>query len=75
VAIDQALKSSSDSADNPELLYLKGQILVRQGKLQDSVPLFQKALTKEKQLPKGVTSEIKQWLANAQAKLGTPAKK
>jgi tetratricopeptide (TPR) repeat protein len=75
VAIDQALKSSSDSADNPELLYLKGQILVRQGKLQDSVPLFQKALTKEKQLPKGVTSEIKQWLANTQAKLGTPAKK
>jgi tetratricopeptide (TPR) repeat protein len=74
-AIDQALKATAETADNPELLYLKAQIMVRQGKDQDSVPLFQKALAKEKQLPKGVVAEMKQWLSDAQARLKTPAKK
>jgi tetratricopeptide (TPR) repeat protein len=74
-AVDQALKATAATAENPELLYLKGQIMSRQGKYKDSVALFQKALTKEKQLPKGVAAEIKQWLANAQAQLQTPAKK
>ncbi len=73
-AVDQALKSTAATAENPELLYLKAQIMVRQGKDKDSVPLFQKALTKEKQLPKGVVAEMKQWLSDAQARLKTSTK-
>jgi tetratricopeptide (TPR) repeat protein len=74
-AVDQALKATAGTADNPELLYLKAQIMVRQGKYQDSVPLFQQALAKEKQLPKGLVAEMKQWLSNTQARLKTPAQK
>ncbi len=44
-AIDRALLGSP--SENPELYYLKGQILVQQNKRADSVQWFQKALAKK----------------------------
>ena len=44
-AVDRALASSP--SENPELYYLKGQILVQQNKKPESVQWFQKALAKK----------------------------
>lgn len=64
VSIDQALKISPE---NPELQYIKGQILRRQGRdnknmslLQQANTYFQQAMTKLDQLPKDVQIAVRQ---------------
>jgi tetratricopeptide (TPR) repeat protein len=55
-AVDRALKGTPN---NPEVLYLKAQILVRQGNNRDGIQFFDKALKKENQLPPGLVKQIK----------------
>lgn len=54
-AVDRALQATPG---NPELLYLKAQILVRQGKNRESVPFFEQALQKQNQLPASTVRQI-----------------
>lgn len=53
--VDRAL---SETPGNPDLLYLKAQILRNQGKKQESLEFFSKALEKKPQLLKGNISQI-----------------
>ncbi|NDJ16131.1 Sll0314/Alr1548 family TPR repeat-containing protein [Myxacorys almedinensis] len=62
-AVDQAIQAAPT---NPDLKYLKGQILYRQGKRADSVALFQEALKDAKQLPPSQVSQIQRELRVAQ---------
>lgn len=66
-AVDRALQATPD---NPELLYLKAQILVRQGNNRDSIQFFEKALTKKEQLPNGLVKQISRELRGAQKRMG-----
>lgn len=54
-AVDRALTATPN---NPDLYYLKAQILVRQGKDQQSLEYFQQALTKQNQLPRRLVNQI-----------------
>lgn len=54
-AVDRALAATPN---NPDLFYLKAQILVRQGKDQESLEYFQQALTQESQLPRSLANQI-----------------
>lgn len=61
-AVDQAIQSAND---NPELYYLKAQILASQGKrennqskLREAVENFDKAITKKTQLPASLVKQI-----------------
>ena len=57
VAVDNAI---ADAGDNPELFYLKGQVLVRSGNREASVPWFQRALENaEGRLPDRLTRQIR----------------
>lgn len=67
VAIERAIKSTPD---NPELYYLKAQILVQQGKHKDSVPLFERALSKREQLPPGLVTQIEREMNRAKRRAG-----
>lgn len=62
-AVDRAI---SEAPDNPELSYLKAQILVRTQRDRESIPLFQKALTKQAQLPVVTVQQIQRELRGAQ---------
>lgn len=62
-AVDRAL---SKAPDNPELSYLKAQILVRSQRDRDSIALFEKALSKKNQLPTATVQQIERELRNAQ---------
>ena len=53
--VEQALKITPN---NPDLYYLKAQVLVRQGKNQESLEFFQKALSKNQQLPRKLRNQI-----------------
>ena len=60
--VNSALKATSD---NPELYYLKAQILREQGQrkkdremIQEAVKLFDQALEKKNQLPEGMVKQI-----------------
>ncbi len=53
--VDQALQLTPN---NPDLYYLKDQVLVRQGKNQESLEFFQKALAKDEQLPAKLRNQI-----------------
>ena len=53
--VDQALKLTPN---NPDLYYLKAQVLVKQGKNQESLGFFQKALDKNAQLPRQLRNQI-----------------
>lgn len=55
VSVDQAIAAS---CDNPELYYLKAQILAAQGEYSAAVPLFDQALQAAEQLPEGLVAEI-----------------
>ena len=57
-AVDRALQATPATAANPEVLYLKAQILVRQGNHKASLPFFEKALAKKDQLPPGSVRQI-----------------
>jgi tetratricopeptide (TPR) repeat protein len=65
-AIDRALQSVPD---NPELLYLKAQILRRQED-RNSVEYFNKALAKQAQLPPSLVKQITKERDRAKEKLG-----
>lgn len=65
-AVNRALQITPD---NPELLYLKAQILVRQGNNRDSIPLFEKALTKKDQLPGGLVKQMARELDKSKRRL------
>jgi tetratricopeptide (TPR) repeat protein len=54
-AVDRALQATPE---NPDVLYLKAQILAKQGKHRDSLPLFEKALSKQKQLPPSLVKQM-----------------
>ncbi len=62
-SVDQAIAAAPN---NPDLKYLKAQILVRQGKKAESVPLFQAALKQKAQLPDGTVAQIERELLRAQ---------
>lgn len=53
--VDRALTSTPN---NPEVLYLKAQILRYQDKKQESLEFFKKALAKQAQLPKESAAQI-----------------
>jgi len=53
--VDLAL---SMTPNNPEVLYLKAQILRKQNKQQESLELFKKALEKQAQLPNSSVAQI-----------------
>lgn len=57
MAVDRALQLS---AENPELQYLKAQILVKQQNDQAALEWFDKALTKRDQLPAKLVAQIEQ---------------
>jgi tetratricopeptide (TPR) repeat protein len=56
---------------NPELLYLKAQILVKQGKKQEALEFFNKALEKKAQLPKRSVAQITYEQCKAQNSIDT----
>ncbi len=62
VAVDSALEEASK---NPELLYLKAQLYVRQGNTAASLPWFQQALSRIDQLPDGLARQIRWEECNA----------
>jgi tetratricopeptide (TPR) repeat protein len=64
-ALDYANRALKATADNPELYYLKAQILHEQGKrqssrqtIQDAIAHFDKALSKKSQLPGDLVKQI-----------------
>ncbi|HIK22373.1 MAG TPA: tetratricopeptide repeat protein [Thermosynechococcus sp. M3746_W2019_013] len=57
-AVDQALALAPN---NPELFYLKAQILAASGKRSQAQQYFQQALAKQNQLPRGIREEIQQF--------------
>ncbi len=54
-AVDRAIATS---CDNPELYYLKAQILVSRGEDREAVPLFDQALQASAQLPESLVDQI-----------------
>lgn len=72
-AVDQALRST---ANNPELYYLKGQILSSQSKrqnnqsiLQEAVKNFDRAIAKKDQLPSDLVKQIERERTKAAQRL------
>jgi tetratricopeptide (TPR) repeat protein len=65
-AIDRALKLTPD---NPELDYLKAQILYRRGDYKNSIAHYEKALSKQDRLPGARIREITWELNRAKTKL------
>jgi tetratricopeptide (TPR) repeat protein len=65
-AVDRALKLTPE---NPELYYLKAQILVKQGNNKESIPLFEKALAKQNQLPPVMVKQIARELDRTKRRL------
>ncbi len=64
-ALDYANRALKVTADNPELYYLKAQILQEQGKkekspqlIKEAIANFDKALTKKSQLPADLVKQI-----------------
>lgn len=60
--LDQALEAVNqslvDTPNNPEIFYLKAQILFKQKQYTDAVKWFDKALAKKAQLPDGVVKDM-----------------
>lgn len=54
-AVDQAL---AGTPDNPEVLYLKAQILTKQERHQDALTFFDQALAKKEQLPPSIVKSL-----------------
>lgn len=74
--VDRALQVTSD---NPELFYLKAQILSAQGKkqndkskLREAVDNFDKAIAKKEQLPARLVKQIERERRKAAERLGNP---
>jgi len=76
-SVDRALQATPD---NPELFYLKAQILVRQGDNQNNPALFREALknfdqaiAKQAQLPNGLVTQIQKERRKDAQRLGNPS--
>lgn len=54
-AVDRAIALTPN---NPDLLFLKAQILTRQGKLAESLPFYQQALALRAQLPPSLAGQM-----------------
>lgn len=74
-AVDRAIQATND---NPELYYLKAQILASQGKKQnnqqissEAVKNFDKAIAKRTQLPESLVKQIERERRRTAARLGT----
>lgn len=77
-SVDRAIQST---ANNPELYYLKAQILASQGKkqnnqliLQEAVKNFDKAIAKKNQLPSGLVKQIERERRKTNQRLSTAQK-
>ncbi|MEO0827402.1 MAG: Sll0314/Alr1548 family TPR repeat-containing protein, partial [Cyanobacteria bacterium J06642_9] len=61
--VDQALiavnKALEAAPENPDLIYLRGQIYARQGKVEESFESFSKALEYAEQLPDGTVRQLR----------------
>jgi tetratricopeptide (TPR) repeat protein len=75
-ALEYANQALKETPDNPELYYLKAQILQEQGKreksqqlIQEAIANFDKALTKKSQLPGGLVKQIEGERTNAANRL------
>jgi tetratricopeptide (TPR) repeat protein len=66
-AVDNALQATPN---NPDVLYLKAQILVRKGDNRGSLSYFDKALAKQNQLPPGLIKQISKERTRAQNRMG-----
>ena len=66
-AVDRSLQAAPN---NPEVLYLKAQILVRQGNFKASLPLFEKALAKKDQLAPATKGQIEREYNRAKKRAG-----
>lgn len=71
-ALDYANRALKATSDNPELYYLKAQILSAQGRrdnsrntVQDAIAHFDKALSKKSQLPADLVKQIEHERSNA----------
>lgn len=67
-AVDRALQATPN---NPEVLTLKAQILLRQGKYPESKALFEQALQKKDQLPRETVRQIRSGIKDVEKKLGS----
>ncbi len=65
-AVDQALQQTPD---NPDLYYLKAQILRLQGDLEPSVQLFNRALRQQAQMPPDLADQIAREMCRARRDL------
>lgn len=77
-ALEYANKALQATSDNPELYYLKAQILKEQARqekspilLQDAIANFDKALAKKSQLPGDLVKQIERERRNAVSSLNT----
>ncbi|MBW4639305.1 MAG: hypothetical protein KME05_13910 [Gloeocapsa sp. UFS-A4-WI-NPMV-4B04] len=77
-AVERALKATSD---NPELFYLKAQILAEQGKQQNNSQLlneavnnFDKAIAKKSQLPKDLVKQIERERRRTADRISNPGR-
>lgn len=78
-ALEYANLALKATADNPEIYYLKAQILQEQGKkeksrqlFQDAIAHFDKALTKKSQLPGTLVRQIERERSQAANRLNNP---
>ncbi len=71
--LDQALEAVNrallQAPDNPELHYLKAQILVKRDQFRDSIASFQRALALREQLPPRLVRTIEREARKAQEKI------
>jgi tetratricopeptide (TPR) repeat protein len=70
VAVDNALQATPGTRNNPDLMYLKAQILVRQGDNKGSLAYFDSALKKKDQLLPGLIKQINRERTGALNRLG-----
>lgn len=68
-AVEQAI---ANAPGNPELLYLKAQILVNQGKSKESLAFFDQALSKKAQLPASSVKQIERERGKAEKRANKP---
>jgi len=79
-ALDYANRALKMTSDNPEMYYLKAQILQEQGKkekskqmIQEAIANFDKALAKKSQLPNGLVKQIESERRSATSRLNNTA--
>jgi tetratricopeptide (TPR) repeat protein len=69
-ALEAVNRSLQAAPNNPEVMYLKAQILVRQGNFKASLPLFDQALAKKNQLAPATVQQIQREYNRAKKRAG-----